>query len=70
MDYIYGILLGIIWISGIIFMRSITTFFHEMGHAIPALLFTQKEKVNVFVGTYGDISNSLQLNFGRLSPLI
>ena len=67
MDYIFGILLGIAWIGGIIFMRSITTFFHEMGHAIPALLFTKAGKVNVFVGTYGDISNCLQLNFGRLA---
>ncbi len=66
MDYIFGILIGIAWIGGIVFMRSITTFFHEMGHAIPALLFTKKEKVNVFIGTYGDISNCLQLNFGRL----
>ena len=67
MDFFLGILLGIVWIGGIIFMRSITTFFHEMGHAIPALLFTRKEKVHVFVGTYGDISNCLQLNFGRLA---
>jgi len=67
MDFIFGLLLGIIWIGGIIFMRSITTFFHEMGHAVPALLFTKEEKVNVFVGTYGDISNCLQLNFGRLA---
>ncbi len=67
MEFIYGILMGITWIGGIVFMRSFTTFFHEMGHAIPALLFTKKEKVNVFVGTYGDISNCLQLNFGRLA---
>ena len=47
--------------------RSITTLFHELGHAIPALIFTKKEKVNVFVGTYGDLSNSLQLHLGRLA---
>jgi len=47
-------------------MRSVTTLFHELGHALPALVLTKKEKVNVFVGTYGDLSNSLQLNLGRL----
>ena len=66
MDYLQGILLGIGWISGIILMRSITTLFHELGHALPALVFTRKEKVNVFIGTYGDLSNSLRLNLGRL----
>ncbi len=67
MEYLQGILLGIAWIGGIILMRSITTLFHELGHAIPALIFTKKEKVNVFVGTYGDLSNSLQLHLGRLA---
>jgi len=66
MDYLQGILLGIGWIGGIILMRSITTLFHELGHALPALVFTKREKVNVFVGTYGDLSNSLQLSLGRL----
>jgi tetratricopeptide (TPR) repeat protein len=46
--------------------RPITTFIHEMGHAIPALLFT-KEPVVVYVGSYGDISNSTTTTFGRLS---
>lgn len=67
MEYLQGILLGIAWIGGIILMRSITTLFHELGHALPALVFTKKEKVNVFVGTYGDLTNSMQLHFGRLA---
>lgn len=67
MEFLTGLFLGVIWVVGIIFLRSITTFFHEMGHAIPALLFTKKEKVNVLVGTYGDISNCLQINLGRLA---
>lgn len=66
MDFLQGILLGIGWIGGIILMRSVTTLFHELGHALPALVFTQKEQVNVFVGTYGDLSNSMQLKLGRL----
>ena len=67
MDFIIGILVGILWIGGILFMRSITTFFHEMGHALPALLFTKNEKVNVLVGSYGNIENSLGLQLGRLA---
>lgn len=67
MELLTGLFLGIVWVLGIIFLRSITTFFHEMGHALPALLFTKKEKVNVLVGTYGDISNCLQINLGRLA---
>lgn len=66
MELITGLFLGAIWIMGIIFLRSITTFFHEMGHALPALLFTEKEKVNVLVGTYGNIDNCLKISFGRL----
>lgn len=47
-------------------LRSITTFFHEMGHAIPALLFTEGP-VTVFVGSYGDISKSVKVNINRLT---
>lgn len=63
-------LLGIIYaISGIalvLFSRSITTFFHEMGHAIPSLLFTKKEVV-VCLGSYDDVSKSQKLSIGRLT---
>jgi tetratricopeptide (TPR) repeat protein len=50
----------------IVLSRPITTFIHEMGHAIPALLFT-KEPVVIYVGSYGDISNSTTTTLGRLS---
>jgi len=53
--------------------RSLTTFFHELGHALPALLFT---KVTVFLGSYGNIDKSVKViinkRFGfyfRLNPL-
>ncbi len=46
--------------------RPFTTFIHEMGHAIPALLFSDKE-VTIFVGSYGDPKDSTVLQFGRLT---
>lgn len=46
-------------------MRFITTFIHEMGHAIPALWFT-KEKVTVYAGSYGDPDVSKKIVWGRL----
>ncbi len=60
-----GILMGIIGILVVLSARSITTFFHELGHAIPSLLFTD-DRVDVYVGSYGDISKSWQLDIGRL----
>jgi tetratricopeptide (TPR) repeat protein len=50
----------------IVLSRPITTFIHELGHAIPALLFTN-EPVVIYVGSYGDISNSTTTTLGRLS---
>lgn len=65
MEIITGIGIAIGGILLVVLLRSLTTFFHEMGHAVPALLFT-REKVEVFVGSYGDLSNALQLQLGRL----
>jgi Flp pilus assembly protein TadD len=36
-----------------------------LGHAIPALLLT-REKVTIYIGSYGDPNKSLKLNFGLL----
>lgn len=60
-----GILIGAIGILIVLSSRSITTFFHELGHAIPSLLFAEGDVV-VYVGSYGDVSKSLHLTFGRL----
>jgi tetratricopeptide (TPR) repeat protein len=60
-----GILIAITGILVVLSARSITTLLHELGHAIPALIYTQGE-VTVYVGSYGDISNSLRVNLGRL----
>lgn len=64
-----GVLTGILFaIGGLILVTLIkisTTFFHEMGHAIPALLFTEKT-VTVYIGSYGDISKTSHFKLGRL----
>jgi tetratricopeptide (TPR) repeat protein len=44
--------------------RTITTFFHETGHAIPALIFT-REKVTIYLGSYGDEVKSVKLNLSK-----
>ncbi len=46
-------------------IRPFTVLFHELGHAIPALLIT-KEKVTIYLGSYGDPNRSLNFNIGRL----
>jgi len=49
--------------------RPITVLVHELGHAIPALFFTKKP-VTIYVGSYGDRSKSIFLNFGRLQSFL
>ncbi len=49
----------------LIFSRPITTFIHELGHAIPALLFTSHPVV-IFVGSYGNETQSQYHQIGRL----
>ncbi len=48
----------------ILTIRSITVFVHELGHAIPALLLS-KNKVEVYIGSYGDPEKSLIFSLGR-----
>ncbi len=49
----------------IIISRPFTTLIHELGHALPALAFTEKEVI-VYVGSYGNIERSSHFNIGRL----
>lgn len=65
MEFIYGILIALLGILAVIVIKLVTTFFHELGHAIPALIFTKKP-VKVYVGSYGDISKTAQIKIGRL----
>ncbi len=66
MGVVLGIVYALLGIALIAMARSMTTLVHELGHAIPALLYTDKP-VEVYVGSYGNKENTLQLNFGRLS---
>ena len=65
MEIVLGIGIAILSLLGVVLIKLSTTFFHEMGHAIPALLFTKKS-VKVYIGSYGDISNTFFLSLGRL----
>ena len=65
MEFLSGILIAVLGLLMVMVLRLVTTFFHEMGHALPALAFTDKP-VEVYVGSYGDISKTLQMQFGRL----
>jgi tetratricopeptide (TPR) repeat protein len=48
-----------------IILRPFLVLFHELGHAIPAILMT-KEVVSIYIGSYGDPSKSLHFNIGLL----
>ena len=62
MPQILVVIIGIILVGCI---RAFTVFIHEMGHAIPALLFSSK-KVQVFLGSYGSREGTATINIGRL----
>ncbi len=49
--------------------RIFTVLFHELGHAIPALLLT-KEKVTVYVGSYGNPKKNIRFTIGLLDLYI
>lgn len=57
-------LLGLVAVMLVI--RSVSVFIHEMGHAIPALLFT-KGKVEVYIGSYGEKNTGWRFSLGRLT---
>jgi tetratricopeptide (TPR) repeat protein len=65
MEILLGMLIATGYILALLVLRSITTLVHELGHALPALFFTEK-MVTVHVGTYGDLTNSYKVEFGRV----
>ena len=65
MEILLGIGIAILGIFLVTAIKLSTTLFHELGHAIPALIFTKK-KVDVYVGSYGDLSKSIKINLRRL----
>lgn len=50
-------------------LHPFTVLFHELGHAIAALILTKK-KVTAYIGSYGDASRSLKLRLGRLELIL
>ncbi len=68
-----GVFTGILIAFGVLLVvlssRSLTTFVHELGHTIPALLFTD-DRVTMMVGSYGDVEKCLHLKLGRLDLLL
>jgi len=60
-----GIFIAIAAILVVLLTRSITTLIHELGHAIPSLLFT-KEEVIICVGSYENLNKSRGIKLGRL----
>lgn len=59
--------IGIILV--LIFSRTVTTLIHELGHAIPSLIFTSKE-VTVYVGSYGNIKDAWVIKMDRLTLIL
>ncbi|MDO7846783.1 hypothetical protein Q5H92_10475 [Hymenobacter sp. M29] len=46
-------------------VQPLLVLLHELGHAVPALLFT-RAKVTVYLGSYGDTANSWRTQIGLL----
>lgn len=53
-------LVGLVLIS-----KPMTTIIHELGHAIP-MLFLTRQKVTIYIGSYGDPRKSIKINLGLL----
>lgn len=71
MELLLGVFIALSYIAAVIFVRQVTTLFHELGHAIPAMFFNSSEQpVEVFIGSYGDIDGCYTLNFSGLQLFI
>lgn len=69
MEVFLGVLVGIGGLVGIALIRFITTFVHEVGHAISALLLTGGQ-VEMYVASLGDEKKSVKLTIGRLTTYL
>lgn len=65
MEFITTIGVIVTWFATVVMSRMVTTTIHELGHAVPSLLFT-KEEVVMHVGSYGVEKGSRLLKMGRL----
>lgn len=67
MDFLLPILF--IAFSVLFVIRPFTILCHELGHAIPAMLFTKKP-VTIYLGSYGDTKNCFSPTIGKLTFFI
>jgi Tfp pilus assembly protein PilF len=58
-----GIFSGVVTL--IIITRPFTVLFHELGHAIPAMLLT-KQGASIYIGSYGNEKESFKITIGKL----
>lgn len=65
MEYLYFLIFLLLASTLALLVRPVTVLLHELGHAIPALLFT-REKVTLYIGSHGDPRKSFKLNIGLL----
>lgn len=52
----------------VLITRPFTVIFHELGHAIPAILMT-RQKVSIYIGSHGNPKKSLHFGIGLLKVL-
>jgi Tfp pilus assembly protein PilF len=62
---VFILFLTLVLLIIVFIVRPFSTLIHELGHAIPAILLT-KEKVSIYIGSYGDPKKSLNFTLGRL----
>ena len=50
-----------------VFISSpLISLFHELGHAISYLIFTKPEKIDIYVGSYGNKNTAINFKIGKL----
>lgn len=65
---LFLLMLCFFFLLGVI-SRLLTTFIHELGHAIPAMIISRRP-VQVFIGSYGDKRNCLRIRGGLITVWI
>lgn len=64
MQYFPAIMLGMFLL--LVFTRPFTVLFHELGHALPGMLFT-RQGATIYVGSYGNEKQSFKISLGKLT---
>lgn len=60
----------VIAIVGVLLAVPLSTAFHELGHALPALLWTQNKPVKMYLGSYGVEDSAWRIAVGRLNIFV